>query len=120
MQKQREVTMGGMHQSGSQASFLDSFGVEPRLHQIDYEDVALSREGARLVHAGAKAVMRQYMPGADFEKLTRAQAVAMFVDQLFWEENSGGLIMCADLPDTSLCLPIPRKHWSVRTGGAVQ
>lgn len=113
--------MAGMHQSAHHASFLGNYGIEPKLHQIDYEDVALTQEGARLVHLGAKAVMRQYMPAANPERLTRAQAVAMFVDQLFWEEHSGGLIMCADLPDTSLCLPIPKKHWTVRpVDGALQ
>lgn len=109
--------MSGMHQSSSYASFLGTHGIEPKLHEIDFEDVALSQEGARMVHLGAKAVMRQYMPAADCDSLTRAQAVAMFVDQLFWEEHSGGLIMCADLPDTSLCLPIPSKHWKVRNDG---
>lgn len=113
--------MAGMHQTGYQSSFLGNFGIEPKLHEIDYEDVALTREGARLVHLGAKAIMRQYMPAADADGLTRAQAVALFVDQLFWEEHSGGLIMCADLPETSLCLPIPKKHWTVRiAGGAMQ
>lgn len=120
LQQEREVAMAGMHQSDYQANSMDGFGLEPKLHQIDYEDVALSKEGVRLVHLGAKAIMRQYMPGANCERLTCAQAVAMFVDLLFWEERSGGLIMCAELPKASLCLPIPRKHWTVRNDGRVQ
>lgn len=87
---------------------------DPVLHAIDFEDVALSREGATLIHQGARAVMRQYMPAADSEGLTAAQAVALFVDKIFWEENSGGLIMCTEVGDKSLCLPIPRSHWKVR------
>lgn len=112
--------MSGMHQSARRTGFPGSFGIKPRLHPIDVEDVALTREGVRLVQLGARAVMRQYMPGADADSLTRAQAVALFVDQLYWEEHSGGLVMCADLPDASLCLPIPRKLWTVRTGDCVQ
>lgn len=87
---------------------------DPVLHAIDFEDVALSREGASLVHKGAQAVMRQYMPAADSEGLTPAQAVALFVDKIFWEENSGGLIMCTQVGERSLCLPIPSSHWKVR------
>ncbi|MBG0791214.1 MAG: hypothetical protein H0S80_12045 [Desulfovibrionaceae bacterium] len=112
--------MAGVHQTAYRASFLGSFGIEPRLHPIDCEDVVLTSEGVRLVQRGARAALRRYMPGADIGSLTRSQAVALFVDQLFWEEHSGGLVMCADLPEASLCLPIPRKLWSVRREGAVQ
>jgi len=106
--------MSSADQSGYLASFHEDHGTEPVLHAIDYEDVALTREGARMVQVGAQAVMRQYMPGVDFEKLTQAQAVALFVDKLFWEEHSGGLIMCTDVADKSVCLPIPRKLWTIR------
>ncbi len=106
--------MHGMHQPVDQAPSLVNNEVEPVLHVIDFEDVALSREGAKLVHHGARAVMQQYMPAADSGKLTPSQAVALFIDKVFWEENSGGLIMCADLADKSLCLPIPKAHWRVR------
>ncbi|WP_319542585.1 hypothetical protein [uncultured Pseudodesulfovibrio sp.] len=106
--------MSSAEQSGYRTSFDEDHGVEPVLHAIDYEDVALTHEGARLVQIGAQAVMRQFMPGMDFENLTQAQAVALFVDRLFWEEHSGGLIMCTDVADKSVCLPIPSKHWTVR------
>lgn len=106
--------MSGMHQPIADGASSGNFGNEPVLHEIDFEDVALSQEGAKLIHLGARAVMRQYMPGGDSDNLTRAQAVALFVDKVFWEENSGGLIMCTDVADKSLCLPIPRSHWKVR------
>lgn len=113
--------MPGMHQTVDQAPSASNIEAEPVLHAIDYEDVALSHEGARLVHHGARAVMQQYMPAADFDKMTRAQAVALFIDKIFWEENSGGLIMCTDLVDKSLCLPIPSTHWKIRgDNGIVQ
>lgn len=106
--------MSGMHQSPNIESFLGNYGVEPVLHAIDPEDVALSREGAVIVHRGAQAIMRQYMPAADAKRLTRSQAVALFVDRVFWEEHSGGLVMCTDIAERSLCLPIPKKYWTVR------
>ena len=106
--------MSSMHQPVSQDLSVGNVGNEPVLHVIDYEDVALSREGAKIIHMGARMVMRQYMPAADSDKLTSAQAVALFVDKVFWEENSGGLIMCTDVADRSLCLPIPKVHWKLR------
>ncbi len=113
--------MSGMHQSVPQAPSIGNQVNDPVLHVIDFEDVALSPEGARLVQHGARIVLRQYMPAADSDNLTTAQAVALFVDQVFWEENSGGLIMCTDIADRSLCLPIPKVHWKVRGDhGAVQ
>lgn len=106
--------MSGMHQPVPQDPFIGNHESDPILHVIDFEDVALTKEGARLVHLGARAVMRQYMPAADSDKLTAAQAVALFVDKIFWEETSGGLIMCTDVADKSLCLPIPKAHWTVK------
>ena len=93
---------------------------DPVLHAIDYQDVALSPEGAKLIHHGARQVVREHMPAADHEELTPSQAVALFVDKVFWEENSGGLIMCTMVGDRSLCLPIPKAHWTVRDGLTVQ
>jgi len=106
--------MSGMHQPIAQDLSIGNQANEPILHVIDFEDVALSKVGAKLVHHGARVVMRQFMPAGDTEKLTAAQAVALFVDKVYWEENTGGLIMCTDVADKSLCLPIPKAHWKVR------
>lgn len=106
--------MSGMHQPVTQDPSIGKHVSNPILHEIDYEDVALSVEGAKLIHIGARAIMRQFMPAGDHEGLTPAQAVALFVDKIFWEENSGGLIMCTDIADKSLCLPIPKSHWRVK------
>lgn len=109
--------MSGMHQPVSEHSPSVTDIADPVLHVIDFEDVALSREGARLLHHGARAVLRQFMPAADSDGLTVQQAVALFVDKVFWEEQSGGLIMCTDFNERSLCLPIPKGHWTVRDDG---
>ena len=79
--------MSGMHQPISRDLSVEDIGNTHVLHAIDFEDVALSSEGARLVHRGARAVMRQYMPAADSNKLTPGQAVSLFVDKIFWEED---------------------------------
>ena len=69
--------MSGMHQPVSVEQSIGNHANDPILHLIDFEDVALSREGAKLVHHGARIVMRQYMPAVDSDKLTAAQAVAL-------------------------------------------
>lgn len=87
---------------------------QANLHELDYQDVAISREGIRLVRKAAEVVMDQYMPGGDSSRLTVSQAIAMFVDHVFWDERTGGLILCMDVDNRMFCLPIPRAHWSVR------
>lgn len=87
------------------------------LHELDYEDLALTTQGMRLVRRAAMDVLRRFSV-VDEGQLTLARALAVFLDHVFWEEKSGGLILCADFPDQSFCLPIPRDLWSLkaRTG----
>jgi len=90
---------------------------EPILHVIDFEDVALSPTGIQILQFGGKAVLRQHMPNVDTGHLSPQQVMHMFIDQVYWEEQTGGLIMCTEVEETSLCLPIPRNHWRVRAQG---
>lgn len=89
-------------------------GRSTMMHALDYRDVALTPTGSRLVVSAARRVVGQYMPGTDPNKLTEYQAVALFVDRVYWIESSGGLVMCTDLAGASFCLPIPKKHWALR------
>lgn len=83
------------------------------LHEMDYEDVALTDSGLRLVRQAATAVMRRLV-GLSEGELPPSRALALFLDHVFWDEKSGGLILCAELPDRSICLPIPRECWAMR------
>lgn len=89
------------------------------LHELDYADLALSTQGMRLVRRAAMDVLRRFS-AVDESQVTLARALALFLDHVFWEEKSGGLLLCADFPDQSFCLPIPRDCWSMkpRTGRA--
>ena len=109
--------MSGMHQPVPHDASLGDTAVRPRLHAMDFEDVALSGEAARLVLRGARELARRFMPGVDADGLTPSRVMALFVDHVYWEERSGGLLLCADMADRALCLPIPREHWRVRTEG---
>ena len=90
---------------------------EPILHVIDFEDVALSPTGVQMLQIGAQAILRQHVPTLDADHLTPQQVMHMFIDQVYWEEHTGGLIMCTAVDQTSFCLPIPKDHWTVRTEG---
>ena len=81
------------------------------LHELDYEDVALTGSGMRLVRQAATAVLRQFAGLTGEMSLSRC--LALFLDHVFWEEKSGGLILCADFPGKSYCLPIPRDCWAL-------
>jgi hypothetical protein len=83
------------------------------LHELDYEDVALSAAGLALVRRAAAAVLRR-LSGMAAEDLPLSRALALFLDHVFWNEATGGLILCADLPGKSVCLPIPPDCWGIR------
>lgn len=90
------------------------------LHRLDYEDLALTGPGMRLVRRAALDVMRRF-GAVDEGELPLGRALALFLDHVFWEEKSGGLILCADFPDQSFCLPIPRGLWGLAArAGRVQ
>lgn len=83
------------------------------LHELDYEDVALSNAALALVRRAARVVLRRL--GAEAAgPLPTGRALALFLDRVFWEEKSGGLILCAELPGAGVCLPIPRDFWGLR------
>lgn len=88
-----------------------------RLHPLDYEDVSISLPGLKLVRHAARSLMRRHMPGSDPESLTIPQAMALFVDHLFWEEGTGGLVLCMRIAAKAFCLPIPKNHWGLRQSG---
>jgi len=83
------------------------------LHELDYEDLALTVEGMRLVRQAAMTVLRRFSR-VEEDQVPLARALALFLDQVFWDERDGGLILCADFPDQSFCLPVPRGLWGLR------
>lgn len=90
---------------------------ELTLHQLDYNDVALTPAGAALVRRAAQAVLGRRVPSVDLADFSLLQVLALFTDLVCWEEESGRLFMCADFPDHCYCLPIPSEHWRVMTRG---
>ncbi|GAB6124503.1 hypothetical protein [Humidesulfovibrio idahonensis] len=83
------------------------------LHELDYEDLALTVEGMRLVRQAALTVLRRFSSVEDVH-VPLARALALFLDQVFWDESNGGLILCADFPNESFCLPVPKGLWGLR------
>lgn len=90
------------------------------LHDIDYQDVSISSQAVTLIRKAAHAILERHMPGGRTEGLTTREAIALFIDRLFWDSVSGGLVMCMDMADKTFCLPIPKEFWKVRTQGPVQ
>lgn len=91
--------------------------VELTLHPLDSIDVGLTPTGFDLVRRAAFSILGGRMPVANLEEFSFHQILAMFSDLVCWEEASGRLFMCADLPGRCYCLPIPAEHWRVLTKG---
>ena len=69
------------------------------LHELDYEDVALSAAGLALVRRAAATVLSRISGMAAGEDLPLSRALALFLDHVFWNEATGGLILCADFSE---------------------
>ena len=87
-------------------------------HPIDFQDVSISEYAIKIIYKAAEMLITEYMPATP-DDVSPQQAIAMFIDHLFWEENDGALIMCADLESKSYCLAIPSEHWSLAERGAL-
>ncbi|WP_319761569.1 hypothetical protein [Maridesulfovibrio sp.] len=96
-------------------------GENATLHELDFQDVAISTNAVRTLKKAAVAVMQRFMPGSRPDKLTNSQAIAFFIDRVFWDQDTKGLILCADVADRSFCIPIPREHWHMKADlGTIQ
>lgn len=83
------------------------------LHELDYEDLGLTEAGLRLVRRAALAVLRRFS-SVDEAELPAARGLALFLDRVFWNENTGALVLCADFPDRSFCVPVPAGQWGLK------
>ncbi|OIO06133.1 MAG: hypothetical protein AUJ49_00285 [Desulfovibrionaceae bacterium CG1_02_65_16] len=83
------------------------------LHELEYEDLALTTRGLRLVRHAAMDVLRRFF-SVEAADVPPARALALFLDRVFWDEQTGGLLLCADFPGQSFCLPLPRDLWGLR------
>lgn len=97
------------------------FNENRMLHEIDYQDLVISTVAVKAILDAARAVMRQFMPGSRPETISASQAIALFADRVFWEENTGKLILCSDMDDRSFCIPVPSDHWHLKSNlGMIQ
>lgn len=88
------------------------------LHVMDYQDITMSSEALRLVRAAGRALLERCQPRGG--RIRSSEALSMFLDRIYFNERTGDLLMCADLPGSGLCLPIPKGHWGVRRAGRIQ
>ncbi|EPR44329.1 hypothetical protein dsx2_1690 [Desulfovibrio sp. X2] len=99
--------------------FVPPLGLaEEGLHQLDYQDIAISAEALRIVRAAGQALFERCLPGGP--QVAPAHALSMFLDRVIFNERTGELLMCADVPGSNVCLPIPKGHWGMRNKGRLQ
>jgi hypothetical protein len=90
-----------------------------RLHEIASEDVSISIEAMEAIKHAAIEILARFMPCDRLGGLSMPDIMQLFAEKLFWNEQTGGLLMCSELGDGAVCLPIPKEHWIVSHKGTV-
>ena len=83
------------------------------LHEMDTNDVAISREALSALGKAARSLLAKAMDTASVQALPLSEIISMFASKLYWNEAGGELIMCAELDGRTMCLSIPAEHWNV-------
>lgn len=89
------------------------------LHKLDYQEISISAEALSIVRAAGRALIERHMHG-ESARFTPARALAMFLDRIYFNQRTGELLLCADVPAPGICLPIPKGHWGLRRMGREQ
>jgi len=84
------------------------------LHELEAADVRISEEAVSVIRSAAKKILARYASVESLARLTLGDAASLFSKRIFWNEENGKLLMCSQLAEGSVCLPIPPEHWSVR------
>ena len=105
--------------------FLDALAVNQHtsrnmLHEIDTNDVTISREALKALSKAARSLLSRLLGDGKAQSLSMGEIVKLFASRLYWNEAGGELIMCADFEGHTVCLPIPAEHWNVNVTGRVQ
>lgn len=83
-------------------------------HEIDFDDVFLSRE--MVVHVGEVAwkLIRKKIPGRWLTAELMAEVVAGFPLRAFWLDDNGALVLEAEIVGQYHAFVIPSGGWGVR------
>lgn len=111
--------------SQTENTFLDALAATQKternkLHELETDDVAISREALSALGKAARSLLTRIMSAANAEKLSLQEIVKLFASKLYWNEVGGELIMCAQFEGRTVCLPIPAEHWNVNIPGRLQ
>jgi len=90
-----------------------------RLHEIATEDVSISIEAMEAIKQAGAEILARFMPGDRAGNLSLGDIIQLFAEKLFWNEQTGGLLLCSELGDGAVCLPIPKEHWIVSHKGTI-
>lgn len=86
-------------------------------HALDPDDVAVSMQALEAIKDVARKVLPRYVPAETLDSLTVADSLTLLSREMFWEEQSDALLLCANLGDRNLCLDIPAHHWRFQASG---
>ncbi|MFW5490590.1 MAG: hypothetical protein ACNI3A_19585 [Desulfovibrio sp.] len=95
-------------------------GRKKQLQRLDVTDISLSSRALAVIRFNVLSFFGTYAPEAVSKDPSPAKSLALLLDRLYFDQETGELIMCADLGQHNLCLPIPQKHWSFNRPYLVQ
>lgn len=90
-----------------------------RIHALDQDDVALTREGVECLKKAAQVALTPRMDRESLKNVSLAEALVLFSQHMFWDEGDGRLLLCANLGGEAVCIPIEAGHWTVTIRGSV-
>jgi|GEM_PF-3714008 hypothetical protein len=83
-------------------------------HEIDFDDVFLSREMVVKVGEVAWSLIRRRVPGPWLTAEFMADVVEGFPQRAFWQDESGALVLEAEIIGQYHAFVIPSGQWGVR------
>jgi hypothetical protein len=95
-------------------------GRQARLKRIDFREISLSGAAMQSIHTNVMSFFGKYAPEALAGRVTQAKTLALLLDQLYMDQETGELILCADLHRYNMCLTIDKNDWSLHRVGLLQ
>lgn len=110
--------------SNPNTGFLDALAATRRttpekIHALDLDDVALTAEGVLSLKMAAQQALQRHLSGEHLSRMSLAEAVSLFAQHMFWNEEDGGLLLCAQIGAMAMCIPIAAGHWRVAVAGTL-
>jgi len=88
-------------------------------HEISCEDVAVTDAALDAMKQAARRLLPQYVPQSAMSRITVGDGLALLAQDIYWDQETGRLCLCAEICQRRYCLHIPPEHWEFRISGTL-